>query len=129
MKMASTVKYALVNNMYCNVRYNAICIPISFTTVPHQVFLRCREDGSLHLLARLVKPFMAAIALHHTLLFIVLQTTAAVHLDICKRSYLASDDGSTREGRHFLPCEALTEMSTHQGLFIASFARTFPEAK
>ena len=65
----------------------------------------------------------------HTPPYALVHCPAAVHLDFCKRSYLASDDGSTREGRHFPPCEALTEMSTHQGLFIASFARAFPEAK
>ena len=115
--------------MYCVSDSNAICLPLAFATVPHQVFLRCREDGSLNLLARLLKPIMAVIALHHTVCFTVLQPTAAEHLDIYYRAYLASDDGSTREGRHFSPCEALTEMSMHHRLFIASFAWTFPKAK
>ena len=44
-------------------------------------------------------------------------------------SIVVWDDGSTREGRHFSPCEALTEMSKHHRLFIASFAWTFPKAK
>ena len=43
------------------------------------------------------------------------------------RSCLASDDGSTGEWRHFSPCEAVVEMSTHQRLLVASFARTFPK--
>ena len=109
---------------------NAIWLPLAFPTEPHQVLLRCSEDSSLHLLAaRLVKPLMAAIALHHTLFFIIREPTAAVHIDICYRWCLASDNGSTRELRQFSPCEALTEMSTHLWLLIASFAWTFPKAE
>ena len=99
--------------MYCVSDSNEICLPLAFATEPHQVFLRCREGGSLNWLARLVKPIMAVITLHHTIFFIVLQATAAVNLDIYYRPYLASDDGSTREGHHFSPwkCPSIIDCS------------------